>query len=403
MAEISFGDLTFSNASTRYLGPYGDTINEVLGSFGANVQATVTGTFDGATRTGIQIEGSRTNHVNNSQGIENYTPYRLSYDDDTTATTDPLGGNTAEELIPNTDENTHYTEDTAPIDGTSAYAFSLFAKADGYDGVRLSIHEWCFVGDDPFGTYDLSPPSIIGSNSVLYVDIEDADNSWCLCFQVMQSDTSHAGIPFWFYVLEAGYPYFDGDGTSSIYAWQSQIEEGFWPSSIIPVPSTTDVTRAADNAYFAEGDVVSALRGKIDIYLIPQFSSAMLDDSGTTHTILDFDDSVQPIKIYIEETGTDSGHIVVYGASALLTTGALTWSRGQLLKITIDPANGEITTSGFTSGDNTYSDTPWSTSDGDVYLGQSSSNTEHFFGIIFQPEYTEAAGVNSAMLFSRNF
>jgi hypothetical protein len=41
---------------------------------------------------------------------------------------------------------------------------------------------------------------------------------------------------------------YTGDGTSGIYVWGQQIEKGDYPSSYIPTPSTSVVTRTLDNA-----------------------------------------------------------------------------------------------------------------------------------------------------------
>lgn len=406
MAVVSFDDLTFARNSVNKLGPYPGTIAGVLGAFSTNTPCTVTGTFDGATRTGMQIEGSRTNSTEYSQQHDQWGDLEaVAIDDDTTDTTDPLGTNTSDSITPTTDNQDHYAAqyqtsfDADSEEGT--YALSVFGKDNGYDVLLSSI----FASVECYSGFDLSAKSVVDESNVIDTDAEDAGSGWCFCWNTR--DLTGVGEFIWLrflvYAMDGTDIYFAGDGTGEVHAWASQCEFGWWPSSIIEVSSTTPVTRPADNAYWAAVDVVSALRGKIDVYVIPQFHSSVLDDSGTTQTILHFDDATQDIKCYIEGDGAGAAQIVVYGASAVVMTGAIAFSRGQLLKITFDPASGEVVVVGATSGNGTHSGSSWSTDDGDVYFGQSSSNADQFFGVIFEPEYEAAATVDKAMLFSRGF
>jgi hypothetical protein len=396
-----FDDLTHSCSSTRYLGPYGSEIEDVLGSFGANVQAIVTDTFDGATRTGIQIEGARTNVVDNSQVMGSWTIDGITVNDNTSETDDPIGTNTAEEIVLTTDTGGHKIYESNFLGAAiTESAHSVFFK-EGDTGFGLARRSGTSTQDV---SVDLSDGSIDHSTGTIDEGTEDAGDGWyyiywtggacgqfsTMYFMIQPQETAGAYQSWWAPASADG-----------IYAWQYQTElEVHYPSSIIPTSGTSNVTRAAVDAYWDENDVDSNLRGEITVYLIPGFSSAMLYDDGGDHVILHFDDATQDIAIYMEPgTSADTGRIIVEGASALVTTGNHTWSRGQLLKIVINPDDGEVTTSLFTTGNDTHSGSSWSTDDGDVYLGQSSSNDNHFFGVIFQPEYEEAGVAVEEVLF----
>jgi len=399
-----FDDLTFSCSSTRYIGPIGTSIEEVLGSFGSNVKATVDMTVDGATRTGILIEGSRTNVQFYSQQFDQYDTDQVTVNTNDTGTDDPLGTNTADEVVPSTNYNDHFirkwitTFDENTPEGT--WAASIFGKDNGYDLRMRHQH----TGDQTDVNYDLSAKSVGSTSGIIDSGADDASDGWCFCWYTR--DINDCAAYEWlrseFLALDGTDYYFTGDGSSAFWGWQAQFEFGEWPSSIIPNSGTSDVTRAAANGYWDSTDVTSNLRGKITLYIIPEFGSAQLYDTSTEEQVLlHFDDATQDIKIYLEPgTSADTGRIVVDGASALVTSGNHTWSRGQILKIVIDPGEGDIITSLFTTGNGTHSGTSWSTDDGDVYLGQSSSNADHFFGLLFEPEYEEAA-IEEALFFGR--
>jgi len=410
MPVISFDNLTYGCASARYLGPYAGTIEDMDGPFSANTPATITGTFDGSTRTGIQLEGSRQNMSLDTGALDSWSANALDVAANTTDLVDPLGGNASEKLTPTTANTWHAVSRNNAIlnDNTwtaGYYAFGAFAAKgnSNYRNAHSTYHgTWHYVA------FDLSDFSFTYGTG--YTDygapvVGDWGRCWVAYYQA-------AGGPGtvrnrWFvWNGTADESSYEGDG-SYIYGWGVQWEFARFLSSYIPTTSAA-VTRAADNAYWGESDVPSALREKITVYVIPEFSSHAIYDEDIKHTVFHFDDTDQDIKIYFEKgSSADTGRIVVMGASALLTTGNHTWSEGQLLKLVIDPENGEITTSLFTTGNDTHSDTPWATTDGDVYLGQSASNTEHFFGVVFGPEYEgeepPVTHPDNALFFSRCF
>jgi hypothetical protein len=402
MAKITFDSITFSNASTRYLGPYPNTIEDVLGGFAANTPATVTGTFDGSSRTGMQIEGSRTNKHEKSNTLDTWAAEEMGVSANDSGTDDPLGTETSEELTPTTANASHRVYEYATNFNVSStngvYAFSIFAKYNGYD-LYVNLYHADSV-DDSYILYDLDAISYSIIAGIINAGIDEVDDSWVRgWFTRTLDENANYNWPRTRLNAYSGGIYFAGDGASGFWAWQAQLELGYWPSSIIINSGTGEATRAADNAYWAAGSVPSALRGLITLYVIPQFSSEQLYDADTVNTILHFDDATQDIRVYFEQgTASDTGRIVVYGASALCTTGNLTWSRGQLLKITLNPATGDVTTTLFTTGNGTADGTAWSTDDGNVYLGQSASNTDYFFGVIFEPEYEAAETANHAAM-----
>lgn len=394
MPKISFDDLTHSCAIQREIGPYPNSIEYKVGPFASNVKATITDTFDGSERKGIQIEGTRTSYIDYTDDIENWETgdfENVIYESETTDVDDPLGNNIANKIFATTDNDIHRvqnyceTDETVPI---GQYVISTHLRTT--DSNYLNRDEAWWSPTDVKILYDLDTPDYTIVSGADEAAVEECSDSWIFCWGSF--DFQSPGEFNWIRYRAALYHatsglYFAGSGTDGIYLYALQLEYGLYPTSTIHCNGSF-TTRPAVNAYWDENDVDSNLRGKITVYIIPQFSSEHLYDEDEKHTLFHFDDETQNYQIYFEKgSSADTGRIIVYGASAVLTTDDHTWSRGQLLKLVIDPPSGEITTSLFTTGNDTHSGSSWSTDDGDVYLGQKNDNTEQFFGVIFEPEY----------------
>ncbi len=390
-----FDDLTFDCDSTRNLGPYGGTIESVEAEVAIDDLATWTGTVDGETRTGVMIEGSRTNYNTRCQEIDHadWSTTSLTMTADTTDIDDPLGGSTAEKVELIVEAGSHKSSRGSYILGTAPIAVSVFAQDNG---------AYCHMGvrndktspDFPYISVDLSDGSIDSADVTNDSQgTENAGDSWYYMY-FTYGPTSVGNTSYNLQPQETAQDYqgwWEATTTDGCYWWQAQIEVGPWPSSIIPTTSSS-VTRDAADAYWDEGDVDSNLRGEIVIYVIPAFSSSMLFDADTEQTVIHFDDATQDYRLYFEKGVSAGGRLILYGASAVITTGDLAWDRGQALKITLNPndgSNSKITCALFTTGNGSYTGTTYSTDDGDVWLGRDASGGDYFDGVIFEPEYEE--------------
>lgn len=161
------------------------------------------------------------------------------------------------------------------------------------------------------------------------------------------------------------------------FVWGYNITNG----TDYPVSSFDSAGRGECSSLFSAINVPNWLRRDISINFIPEYSSSTIT-SGINYYIAHFNDATQNIKIYLN--GTDK-KIYVYGASALVTSSALTWSRLSELKINIYPSEGKIILKNFLTGDGTHTGSSWSTDDGIVYIGCSSTG-EQINGYISEPE-----------------
>lgn len=132
-----------------------------------------------------------------------------------------------------------------------------------------------------------------------------------------------------------------------VYVDLCQLETGYFPSS--PIRTTTAaVTRGADVLSYAVGQYpASFLDRGFRITVAPDMSSAEVIASGANYVLV----SQNALNyLLISPTAT----VDFFGQSGrIVQSGALSWSRGQVLTIEASP-NGRLVVSGATSGNGTF-------------------------------------------------
>jgi hypothetical protein len=175
------------------------------------------------------------------------------------------------------------------------------------------------------------------------------------------------------------------DATANCYVWGWQLEDEDFPSQLIDTDGAT-ATRLADDITIAAADVpATMLYGAWTFTIAPARSSD--DDADTsTETIFAFATGTDD-RIYLDDS---TGQIVVrVGGSNVVSSSALTWSRGQTMTVTVDAVAGTINVSGATTGDGEQSGTAWYFPAGDdVQVGNDSALATAFFGAIGAPTTT---------------
>jgi hypothetical protein len=367
-----FDAAEFTNASPRYVDydPDGVLNTGLIGPFAGGVPAIIT--VNG--RRFIQIEEARTNVCWYSGDFDQWGNVASSWDD-----VDHFG-DSMRRLVENDVTNGHRSyRANVSVDGSSQYCLSSYAKLAERTKVGMSWGSLGFPGGG--GTrFNLSTGAVIdfgGDDAGIYLSKNGVYRPW----MTHTSNSPSGAADFSFSLLDAaGNWSYEGDDVSGAYWYTGQVEIGAFPSSYIPVPMTTPVTRAKDQLYWKEANVPEALRGKITFQWIPYADST----DGTDKYLFDFKDSGASIRVIMwYKQADDKMRLRIDGVN--YDSGALTFSARQVLTITVDPVAGEYTLSGFTTGNGVISATPYTTSAGNVSWGMSDSALLQCNGLISEP------------------
>jgi hypothetical protein len=186
----------------------------------------------------ILVEPQRTNLFAYSEQFDNSYWAKIQVSVTPNSAISPDGNLTADKLIPSATPSVNkYLVKTISSTASTAYTFTIYAKAAEYDKIQIQY------GDLGIGVwFDLSNGTVLSNPNTLPTFIENLNNGWyrvsitftpisLIMSPVIQASNSADGSV--------------GNGTSGIFIWGAQIEAGSYPTSYIPTTSAS-VTRNGD-------------------------------------------------------------------------------------------------------------------------------------------------------------
>ena len=221
----------------------------------------------GATCPSLLLEPSRTNLIDYSEYLGNILNGNRT-DINDLVDTSPEGLVNASKLVPTAVFGSHQSTaaDYGSFVSGDKITISIFAKANGYDGIYLRY----LSGSGAFSSnriaaFDLSRgrwsnTSMDGTTGAMEgeVGMEALANGWYRCWATATADaTGDVDIMVAVLDVTAEDTYednFTGDGTKGVLIYGFQLEQGSYPTSYIPNHSGGSVTRGADSCTGA-GDV----------------------------------------------------------------------------------------------------------------------------------------------------
>lgn len=213
---------------------------------------------------GLLIEEARTNICQYSEDFRNtaaagstrpwiYTASTIDYQ--------PIGVNGPNglaqvcKLTEDTATNTHYVSQVI-TNANANFTFSVFAKDAGRRYLRMMLADVGLTGGSRvYATFDLTNgTSTIGGITVTnqIATSQDFGNGWYKC-SVSATITAGTSITTALVLSNTSgssstIPSYLGDGTSGVYLWGADVQEGLFPTSYIPNLSNSTTTRNADVA-----------------------------------------------------------------------------------------------------------------------------------------------------------
>lgn len=369
-------DAEYTNADERYL-MYGGKIVR----FDASILATVLGA-DG--RKYALVEEAHTADNPDSESFKNisggWENIGCIVDEDVTLS--PTREGYADFFYENTSTGAHVLRERLTPDGSSRYIFSAFVKAGSRTRVYLSTSGEGFVGQARC-YFNLTTGEAYNAGQCDFYGIIPLSDDWYFVYTAMTSDVAVQASHSIYLVNDSDELIYTGDGSSGMYVWGCDICKADYLASYIKTIGGS-ATKDKDQLYIAEAGCPPWLLEGFDISVVPNYGS---DEINGNKFIASFNDTGnERIDVYIDS----SGRINVEGASSgtFVQTSAHTWSMLQHLNVSIefdDGANCKVITSGFTTGDNTYTGTSLSIAPCDVYWGMDQNEENQIAGLISEP------------------
>lgn len=247
---------------------------------------------------------------------------------------DPSNGTSACKLIPSATSDSHYiSQSLGVLSVSTAYTISVYAKADSYSRIVLQTATAGGWGAAVSTVFDLSTGTVQSGVGV----IEKSARGFYRCsITNTTSAVSTARLVLIGVADSSGSLSYTGNGTSGLYAWGAQAEEGLIATGYVATTSAS-VTRSAGSiiitigsgAWFRndEGTVYIEFTPKAGMETLSRVLLNMTDGSGTN-------------RITIGTYTTKA--VTIYSSTGGFLATATTYTNGERAKVACSYKSGEF-------------------------------------------------------------
>jgi hypothetical protein len=244
----------------------------------------------------------------------------------------PDGSLTADKLVPNTNNTDHLVSANAgaAVSGT-VYTYSVYAKAAGYNFIRLSFGNTAGGG---YTFFNLSNGTVGGTSGMLFNEIAAVGDGWYRCV-VRRAASSSATIAGDVYVTSANMQFsWAGNGTDGVLIWGAQLSDSASLDPYVYNPVAAPAASAYYGPRFDYDPVTLAPRGLLIeeqrtnlVLRSEEFDNASWTKSNATvtaNTIVAPDGSLTADKL-VENTANTS-HAVIPATGTTYAAAPYTFS-----------------------------------------------------------------------------
>ena len=294
----------------------------------------------------------------------------------TSGFTSPDGTTSAFKLIEDSSNSIHRIYNVIPISNGVTYTQSIFAKKGGRNFLQIMFGGK--INPTDFANFDLENGVITSEVGDVSPKIEYYGNGWYKCSATATS-TQTSSEAVYLTIVENGQSLrsqsYQGDGTSGIYIFGAQLEQGSFPTSYIKTVGISQ-TRVADTATGA-GDASTFNDSEGVLYA----EISALASSDTSYRALSLSDgtSSNKVQMWIWNNGTIFTYIVAQGSTSYTRFDNVNSS--NINKISISYKQNQFST--FINGIKTFSDVIGNTPTGLNNIRFSDTNgSANFYGNI---------------------
>jgi len=311
----------------------------------------------------LLIEPQRTNIILRSQEQDNASWGKSNTTVTANAIASPDGTTNADKLVESATTSSHLIFQSFTLSTSTDYTVSVYLKAG--ERTRCNIRLTTFAGAQD-SAVNLTTGTV--DNGTL----TNVGNGWFRFSRTLNSSTG-AGSPLIAVNLanSSGVTTYAGDGTSGLYVWGAQVEQGSFVSSYIPT-TTASVTRNADQCY---DNSATSLIGQTEGTIFIDFDLTNVTDENTRNIIsLGLFGANYTDRINIAQTAIASGTKYRIGYKAnnvqLIDDLTLSYTSGRIkMALIYNATSMNLYINGTLVRSYTFASSPFTTSLTTVYLG----------------------------------
>jgi len=311
----------------------------------------------------LLIETQRTNLILRSQEQDNASWTKSATTVTANAIASPDGTTNADKLVESATNASHSIFQSFTLSTSTDYTVSIYLKAG--ERTRCNIRLTTFAGAQD-SAVNLTTGTV--DNGTL----TNVGNGWFRFSRTLNSSTG-AGSPLIAVNLvnSSGVTSYLGDGTSGLYVWGAQVEQGSFVTSYIPT-TTASVTRNADQCY---DNSATSLIGQTEGTIFIDFELNNVGDTETRNIItLGLFGALYTDRIVICQSAIASGTKYRFqfraNNTALIDDLTLNYTSGRTkMAVKYNSSSMIVFLNGVLVKTFTYTSTAFSTSLTTVYLG----------------------------------